>query len=361
MRYSFRLWCVLLCGLAILSAGCSENIDPTYVPADGDSGADGDGMDREEDIADDDSADADVVDPEDVDDDTEGDTGEETEVIEHDTPAGIIRIATYNTHLFFDTVCDSGECGSDDFEQQLSQSAYIAKVQSLAASITLLDADIVLLQEIETADCLADLTDALAPLYPISHLGEIGYPGSIDTGVLADGDLITTINHRYQRIPLPDGSDTTTFAREFLEVHLDFDGAEVIVFVGHFKAKANDDPQRRLAEAMAARDIVTRVAAENPDALIVMGGDLNDVPGSDPINALEAGGDLLRVASELPDDRDATYWYYGEGQAIDHLFFDTGAAGSYVSGSVQVVTDFAGAHSLGSSDHAALRADFVLP
>ena len=346
MRMSLWYRFVLLLTVAAFALGCTEKHEINTPSADGDIVVDGDQGDIEEEPAPDG-------------DDTEFDV--EPDAVDTELPPDAIRIATYNTHLFFDTVCDSGECGYDDFEDQLSLSAYGAKVRDVAESIEILDADIVLVQEIETADCLDDLAEELADRYPVAYLGEIGYDGSIDVGVLADAELVTTVNHRYKRIPLPDGSDTTIFTREFLEVHLDFDGDLVIVFVGHFKAKANDDPDRRLAEAMAAYDIVTQTATDNPDALIVMGGDMNDVPGSAPINTLEQNGDLLRVASELPGNEDGTYWYHGQAQAIDHLFFATGAAGSYISGTAEVVVDYDGAFHLGSSDHAALRANFMLP
>ncbi|MGC4117749.1 MAG: hypothetical protein QM765_24975 [Myxococcales bacterium] len=185
-------------------------------------------------------------------------------------------------------------------------------------------------------------------------LGEMNYPGSVDVAVMARGTLLEVRKHA-ATTPLtrPDGT-TTSFARELLEVHLDEGGQRVIVFAAHFKSQNSDDPGRRLAEAQGAAKIVAASAAEFPDALVVLGGDLNDDPGSDPINALTASGELLRVAQDLPPADQLTYLGFG-GHAFDHLFVATQARGTCLPGSVKAVCENSG---YAGSDHCALRADF---
>lgn len=280
---------------------------------------------------------------------------------EYDTDLDLdqsILVATYNVRLFFDTVCDSDQCGPGQYEQALTEGDFREKASNVAAAIGQLGADIVFLQEIEKDSCLDELQGylALAPPYPVQILGETGYDASLDVGILARGAFIERRNHRQTGIPHPDGG-TTYFTREFLEVHLDFGGARVIVFTSHFKSKTGDDPGRRLAEAEAAHEIITERAREFPNALVVFGGDLNDLPGSEPLEALESSGLLLRVAGELSDQEAATYLYEGAPEAIDHLFLATQSAGEYISGSVNVV--HGNSFGLGDSDHAALRAAFM--
>ena len=273
--------------------------------------------------------------------------------------ASPIAVATFNVQMFFDTTCDSGACGASDFEQQPTAAQYQQKVAALASALEDLDADVVLLQEVETLDCLLEVTDTMAGIYPVAVLGETGYAGSVDVGVVSRGVLLDVVTHQDTPIALP-GGGYTTFTREFLEVHLQVDGARVIVFSAHFKSKASDNPDRRLAEAMAAHDIVVSVADAFPQALVIMGGDLNDLPGSDPLNALTSDGLLERVASDLPENQQGTYWYGGVMEAIDHLLLAADAAGSYISGSAQVVSSD-GLYYLEPSDHAGLRAVFYLP
>lgn len=264
-----------------------------------------------------------------------------------------VTIATYNSYRFFDTVCDSGYCGSSDYEVQFSESEYQQKVEDMAAALKKIDADIVLMQEVEKKVCMDDLLEELGNMYSVVYIGETGGNASVDTAVITKGTIVDTDKH-LASIPDPSGG-TTTFARAFLEVEIELGTNKIIVFAAHFKSKSNDDPNRRLAEAQAALEIMKDTADENSDALIVMGGDLNDFPGSIPIDTLEDSSELTRVASDISDD--ATYYYDGP-IAIDHLFFAVEGSGSYVAGSAEVVKDSPSWYSLMSSDHAALKATF---
>ncbi|HEY3444970.1 MAG TPA: endonuclease/exonuclease/phosphatase family protein [Myxococcales bacterium] len=268
-------------------------------------------------------------------------------------PDGAVRVASLNTHLFFDTVCESGACGGSNFEQAPSPEWFESRAQQIADGIRSLQPTAMLLQEVETQACLDALSSRLSDVLPIAVLGEQGYPGSVDVAVMAQGELLEVRRHANVPLTKPDGS-TTWFTREFLEVHLGLDGQRVIVFAAHFRSQNKDDPDRRLAEAQAALQIVAASAAEFPQALIVMGGDLNDDPGSAPLLALTESGELLRVAQDLPPVEQLTYLGYG-GHAFDHLFLDTRARGSCLPGGVKVVCKYGG---FAGSDHCAIRADF---
>ena len=272
---------------------------------------------------------------------------------------GLLRVATLNVHRYFDTVCASGACGPGDFEGVLAQPAFDAVTASLAKGIATIDPDVIALEEVETQACLDALVARLAAdghEFPIARLGETGSPGSVDVAVLARGALGSVKTHRAET-PLKRADGTaTTFARELLEVRMTFGERQVVMFAAHFRSQVDDDPGRRLAEAAATRIILGATAAELPDALVVLGGDLNDRPGSAPISALEEGGTLLRVASDLPAAAQGTFLYNGTRDALDHVFVVAGQAARYVPMSAAVFRDsergFAG------SDHAALAADF---
>ncbi|PKN55521.1 MAG: endonuclease [Deltaproteobacteria bacterium HGW-Deltaproteobacteria-14] len=270
-----------------------------------------------------------------------------------------LRIATFNVHLFFDTVCDSDNCGPGDFEVAESQGAFVGRADQIAGAILGLDADIVLLQEVENQACLDALLDRVAARLPEGVLGESGWPASVDVAVLGPGPPTAVVRHA--ELPIAyDGDRPIYFAREFLEVHYAVGGQAVIVFVAHFKSKAGDDPERRLAEARAAREIVLAVAADNPAAIIVMGGDLNDVPGSAPLDALEAAGGLDRLDARLSPNDAWTVTYLNERVGLDHLYVPPGGDALYVDGTVGVVRGRYGG-GYGGSDHAAMRAVFRLP
>jgi len=274
-----------------------------------------------------------------------------------ETPPARIRIATWNVHRLFDDVCNSGRCEDDDWEEVLSRHELEARAARIAAAITALDADVILLQEVETEAALQAIVDGLDGEVPTVVMGETGGGGSLDVAVIARGPTDSVETHRSRVLRRPDGTETR-FSREFLQVRVMLQGRLVVVFDAHFRSKVDDDPGRRLAEARAAAAIVYATAADLPDALVVLGGDLNDTPGSDPLKALETDGELLRVASELTPPNDATYVFWGNPVAIDHLLLAPGDAAEYVAGSARVERDASGGW--GGSDHAALRADFLV-
>jgi len=265
-----------------------------------------------------------------------------------------VVIGTYNTHLFFDTVCDTGHCSSSDFESVPSDSEYNTKVKDLADSVKKIGADIILLQEVEKDSCLQDLFRETGT-YEDYFLGK---KETVDTAVMTKGKITYKNKHTEQIECAVCEGGKTTFSRAFLETHIELGCRKIIVFSAHFKSKADDDASRRLAEAAAAAKILKKRAEEHPEALIVMGGDLNDEPGSDTLEYFENDSAFLRVANELSLKDQATYYYSGEAVALDHLFWVKTAGGTYKTGSAEVVKDAPSWYSLGSSDHAALKATF---
>ncbi|RKG92638.1 endonuclease/exonuclease/phosphatase family protein [Corallococcus sp. CA053C] len=275
------------------------------------------------------------------------------------TPIGSgngVRIAAFNVHRLFDTVCDSGSCGGTNYEELPTATEFAQQAERLARAITALNADIVLLEEVETQTSLDELLRRM-PAFGFSQLGEIGTAASVDVAVLSRHPITDVRRHRDQVIYRPDGS-ATRFSRELLEVHLDVGGADTIVFAAHFRSKVDDDPGRRIAEATATRNIVADVAKTSPGALVVFGGDLNDVPGSEALTALERDGAMVRVASDRPASETWTYVYSGQRQAIDHLYHAPAPeGGTYLPGSFRVAREGNG---YGGSDHCAVYADFVV-
>lgn len=285
------------------------------------------------------------------------DVGEDASIDSRgDVPAAEFEVMTFNTSRFFDTTCDSGACGDADFERQYSQAEFDFKVQQIADGIAEVGADAVLLQEIETEGCLDALLTRL-PEYTVAEFGEIGGTATLDVAVLVrDVDFLETRRHRARTELMLDDGRTRSFARELLEVHVQREGRRIVLFAAHFKAKRNDDPEWRLAEARGAREIALATADEFPEALVILGGDLNDGPGSEPIEALVKGDELELVTDDIAPDDAWTYRYFGDTIAIDHLLLADNGGGRYQSGTAAVIRDASGAFA--SSDHAAVAASF---
>lgn len=275
--------------------------------------------------------------------------------------AGVLRVAQFNVRRYFDAVCQSNDCTGTGFEEVVTKAQFDARTEQLATAIALIDPDVIALAEVENAATLDALAAKLASMgkpYPLVHLGETGSNGSVDVGVLSRGTLTQVKTHRDTPLVEADGTKTT-FAREFLEVRMTFGAQAVVMFAAHFRSKATDDPARRLAEAKGAQAIMTSVGAELPEALVVLGGDLNDTPGSEPIKAMDLGGALVRVASDLPAAKQGTYIFQGVDQAIDHIYVVKGQAARYLPMSATVYRDDPKG-GFGGSDHGALAADFSI-
>jgi len=275
--------------------------------------------------------------------------------------AGVIRVANFNVRRYFDAFCQSNDCTGTAFEELVTQAQFDARTEQIAKAVALIDPDVISLEEVETQGCLDALAAKLASMgktYPLVHLGETGGNGSVDVGVLSRGTLTEVKTHRQVPLVQADGTKTT-FTREFLEVRMTFGAKAVVMFAAHFRSKATDDPARRLAEAKAAQAIVAKVGTELPDALVILGGDLNDTPGSEPIKAMDLGGALVRVASDLPAAKQGTYIFGGVDQAIDHIYVVKGQASRYVPMSATVYRDDPKG-GFGGSDHGSLAADFSI-
>jgi endonuclease/exonuclease/phosphatase family metal-dependent hydrolase len=284
----------------------------------------------------------------------------------NDSDAGVdagtptrVRVATFNTKLFFDTTCQSGACGPTDFEQVLPQQTFDGRATEIAEAIAGFDADVVALQELETQACLDALLSRLSDQFPYGTLGEINTPGSVDVAILSKTPIDSVVKHRdLERLTRPDGS-RTNYSREFLEARVRVaSGTEVVVFAAHFRSKAMDDPGRRLAEAQTSRRIADEVAAASPGALVVLAGDLNDTPDSPPLLALTENDGLLRVAADLPVADQYTYVFNGRGEVIDHILQAKTPAARAVPRSAIV---WRGSRGFAGSDHYALTADFEVP
>jgi len=236
-------------------------------------------------------------------------------------PAGEdITVATLNVQRLFDSQCNSGQCDAGDFEEVISELSLKTKIERIQAGIMAIDADVVVLQEIETEALFDQIMEPLSDTYPSQVFGETGFSASLDVAILSKGNFISSDTHRDERITLDDGS-TDRFAREFLELQVDVRGERVVVFGAHFISKRSDsDGDRRLAEARAAASIAAGVAEERPDALVVIAGDLNDTPASKTLTAIEAGGFVV-TADGLDPGEYYTHVFSGQEQILDHVVF----------------------------------------
>jgi len=236
-------------------------------------------------------------------------------------PAGEdVTVATLNVERLFDSQCNSGQCDAGDFEEVISELSLKTKIERIQAGIMALDADIIVLQEIETEELFEQVAEPFSDMYPARVFGETGFSASLDVGIISKGSFVSSDTHRDDRLVLEDGS-TDRFAREFLELQVDVRGERVIVFGAHFISKRSDsDGDRRLAEGKKAGSIAAAAAEERPDALVVIAGDLNDTPASKTLTAIRAEGFVV-TSEGLDPQTYYTHVFSGQPAILDHILY----------------------------------------
>ncbi len=110
-----------------------------------------------------------------------------------------------------------------------------------------------------------------------------------------------------------------------------FNGQTVYVIGNHFNSKGGDQPlfglnqpptlsseTQRTQQATIVKNFVQSILTINPNANIVVEGDLNDFEFSNPLNILKSGG-LNALIETLPANERYTYNFEGNAQTIDHI------------------------------------------
>lgn len=123
--------------------------------------------------------------------------------------------------------------------------------------------------------------------------------------------------------------------RKSLAAEFVFNGEEVIVIANHFSSKGGDNgiygnvqppvkhsEVNRIKQAQLVNDFVDNLLAKNPEARVVVLGDMNDFHFSKAVKALQGEGSekvLINMINCLPLAEQFTYNYGGNSQVLDHI------------------------------------------
>ena len=231
-----------------------------------------------------------------------------------------LRVLNWNVHNLENDKDDSGAPG----ETIVSSAEYASHRKAVGAVIALLDPDVAVLQEVENKAVLEDLNETeLGGKYVGSFLVDGNDYRGVDIGILSKFPIDSTASHKSDAFPL-NGTQGPNYyyARDCVEVHLGFNGRKMVFLGVHFKAKSNDDPMQRLAEAQHTRAIADALMKEDPSRAIVILGDFNDTPESPPHLAVRGEGatQFTDIAQSVPSADRWTYDYQGKLELIDFQF-----------------------------------------
>jgi hypothetical protein len=110
----------------------------------------------------------------------------------------------------------------------------------------------------------------------------------------------------------------------------------------------------RRAQAQLVKNFVDGITAENPDANIVVAGDLNEFEFISPLTTLEQS--LTNLTNTLPENERYSYIFQGNSQSLDHILVSNNLADRSEFDAVHVNSEFADQ----ASDHDPLLARITL-
>lgn len=227
-----------------------------------------------------------------------------------------LRVLNWNVHNLENDKDDSGAPG----ETIVTTAEYTAHRKAVGIVLKQADPDIAVLPEVENLAVLDDLNKTeLGGVYATSLIDGNDYRG-VDIGVLSKLPIDSVVSHKSEPFTL-NGTQGPNyyFSRDCPEIHIQFNGRKMVFLGAHFKAKSNDDPVKRLAEAQRTRAIADGLAKEDPSRAIVILGDFNDTPDSPPYAAV-IGNDPTKYTDAtlmIPATDRWSYDFQGKLELID--------------------------------------------
>jgi endonuclease/exonuclease/phosphatase family metal-dependent hydrolase len=227
-----------------------------------------------------------------------------------------VKILNWNLHNFFDTQEDP----SNESDDSVTQNEYDQKLDAIILILDELDPDIMVLQEVENEAILEDMNAALGNRYPNMHILQGNDPRGVDICALSKVPFDNVVSH-LDELFVVEGTAGPEFrwTRDLLEYHVTIGDQKVALLGVHYKAKENDNPDKRLAEGQRTRAIADELSAADPSLAISVLGDYNDLPGSPPLDAV-TGSDPTYVdaADSVPSEDRWSFNFQGNLELIDH-------------------------------------------
>ena len=257
---------------------------------------------------------------------------------------GSLRIASFNADNFFSTI-DSGQSicgpsGSSSCRGADSSVELNRQLAKIAAALTMIDADIIGLIEVEN-NASASLQAIVDALNAISGAGTYAFvdTGTIGSDAIKVGFIYKSVDVSLQGLHAVLGSNVDArfddrrnrpaLAQTFVQ---DTTGAVITLVVNHLKSKGSDcdavgDPdtgdgqancnQVRTAAASAIADWIALDPTTSGDSDFFIFGDLNSHVAEDPLTTLKAAGytNLVEAAS---GDSAYSFIFDGQSGALDH-------------------------------------------
>ena len=266
-----------------------------------------------------------------------------------------IRVGTFNVMNLMDDIDDPYA------EDEISPAKPREELARLAETIRRLDADVLALQEVESRGFLQQFVNQFlegAGYRHVVHIEGNDLRG-IDVALLSRFPVDSVTSYRHVAFE-DEAGHQRHFSRDLLRATiLPPRGQSFEVWCVHLKSNANE-PQTsepiRWAEVQQIRQIYDRTLAADPQARILLLGDMNDTLDSRSLRSLLSSPQhaLQTLLQQLPAEQQVSY-NRGQHSMIDFILASPAMAADYVPGSYQILH---GDLSTNGSDHNPVAARF---
>jgi endonuclease/exonuclease/phosphatase family metal-dependent hydrolase len=254
----------------------------------------------------------------------------------------VIRVVSWNVHDLFDEVADPGT-----LDPAVPAAEVEARLDAVGAVLRRLDADAVLLQEVERLPLLRRLASRAG--YAEGRLLEGNDPRGIDVALLSRWPVASYQGRAAER----DLDGRLVWPRDAVEAVVVLVGARLTIIGTHLSSRLSDPAgARRRLQAARLRDLADGALAADPGALVVVGGDLNDDAEAPALAPLLSDGrwlDAIGAAAPGVAGGGAGSWTWSDGRlraSLDHLALPAAQRGRLLAAWIAEGPDVAAA-----SDH----------
>lgn len=265
-------------------------------------------------------------------------------------PMGDTVITTFNVENLFDLVDDPAKDDEGSTPTAAELETQLTKL-ALAIQFELGLPEIIVVQEVENQAILQELGDLVNDAVGTNYMAtsfESSDERGIEVGFLWDDDRVDLLD-AFQLtdaivpgVSAAFGPASPSPGREPIVGIFEIAGQEITIIGNHFKSKSGDDPLfgvndppirvtevQRTAQAQVVRDYVNLLLDADPEALVMVAGDLNDFqfgePGegaNHPLAILEGISGEVPLTNLINLERAAktfTFVFDGNSQVLDHI------------------------------------------
>jgi predicted extracellular nuclease len=257
-------------------------------------------------------------------------------------PPDSMTIAFYNVENLFDTENDPDNDGDDEFTPTgrlgWTPDRLEKKLEDLARAIRAIGGydgpDILGICEVENRGVVDRLATEFLPqgVYRYVHEESPDERG-IDIAILYRASAMTLRSSTLHRIDLGGGDRT----RGILEATFEREGKRFTVLANHWPSRSGGEARsasKRARAAETAVEIIERIQASDPNADIILIGDLNDEPGDESVSEVLGAvaftngfdGRMINTAAPVAEvDTIGSYYFQKDWETIDQICLSKGA------------------------------------